>query len=87
MHDEINVWGYMELLPKYLIKESNFKLFELNSKGLYLIPEKKRKKIVVLHLHPPCEIRKFRVLCVGRQRSVQKSVMHMQNCCCINLNF
>ena len=69
MHDEINVWGYMELLPKYLTEQSNLVafpscsnyllkcwqfFFELNSKGLYLIPEKKReKKIVVLCLHSP----------------------------------
>lgn len=66
MHNEINVWGYMELLPKYLIEQSNFvafsilfklfvkvlaNFFELNSKGPYLIPEK--KEIVVLCLHPP----------------------------------
>lgn len=61
MRNEINVWGYMELLPKYLIEQSNFVtfsilfqlfvkvlaifFFELNSKGLYLIPEKKKRKL------------------------------------------
>ena len=86
MHDEINVWGYMELLPKYLTEQSNFvafsmlfKLFvkvvaifflELNSKGLYLIPEKKENCCFVFTSSIKCEIRKFLVLCVGRQRNV-----------------
>ena len=29
MHDEINVWGYMELLPKYLTEQSNFVAFSI----------------------------------------------------------
>ena len=102
MHNEINVWGYMELLPKYLIEQSNFvafsilfklfvkvlaNFFELNSKGLYLIPEKKENCCFVFTSSIKCEIRKFLVLRVGRQRNVQKSVMHIQNCCSTNLNF
>ena len=29
MHDEINVWGYMELLPKYLTEQSNLVAFSI----------------------------------------------------------
>ena len=83
MRNEINVWGYMELLPKYLIEQSNFVtfsilfqlfvkvlaifFFELNSKGLYLIPEKKKENcFFVFTFSIKCEVRKFLVLCVER---------------------
>ena len=50
---------------------------------------KKKKKVIVLSVHVlhKREIRKFHIVIVQwRQRNVQKSVMHVQNCCFASLN-
>ena len=61
---------------------------ELNSKGLYQSSGKEKESCCLRFpsLTKP-EIKHFHVVVVQwRQRNVQKSVMHVQNCCFANLN-
>ena len=61
----------------------------LNSKGLHQSSGKGKESCCLLFLSSTKhEIRQFLVVVVQqRQRNVQKSVMHVQNCCfaCLNL--
>ena len=61
---------------------------ELNSKGLYQSSGKEKESCcLVFPSSTKREIRQFHVVVVQwRQRNVQKSVMHVQNCCFANLN-
>ena len=62
---------------------------ELNSKKTVSKFRKRKKKgrCIVFTSWTKCEIREFHVAVVqGRQRNVQKSVMHVQSCCFANLN-
>ena len=61
---------------------------KLKSKGLYRSwGRKKESRCLVIMSSTKLEIRNFLVV-VGerRQRNVQKCVMHVQNCCFVNLN-
>ena len=61
---------------------------ELNSKGLYQSSGKEKDCCcLVFPSSTKREITHFHVLVVQRrQRNVQKSVMHVQSCCFVNLN-
>ena len=61
---------------------------ELNSKGLCQSSRKEKEgHCLVSTSSTKREIRQFHIEVVqGRQRNVQKSVMHVQSCCFVNLN-
>ena len=63
-------------------------LLELNSKGLHQSSEKEKESCCLLFpSSTKREIRQFHVVVVQRrQRNVQKSVMHAQSCCFVNVN-
>ena len=65
-----------------------FFFWELNSKRLYQSSGKEKESCcLVFPSSTKREIRHFHVVVVQRrQRNVQKSVMHVQSCCFVNLN-
>ena len=75
--------NFTALIPSRLIRQMSWQFFGgWILKDCIKVQKKKRKVVVVV-----VEIRHFHVVVVQRrQRSVQKSVMHVQSCCFANLN-
>ena len=80
--DLLAALNFMKLIVPRLI------LQKLNSKGLYQSSGKvKESCCLVFPSSTKREIRHFHIVVVqGRQRNIQKSVMHVQSCCFANPN-
>ena len=84
--------NFIDLIHHHLICQQCSRYFlGLNPKGPYLSLEKEKGNFCVVFTYsfkPPVrEIRRFHVAVVQRRlRNVQKSVMHVQSCCFVNIN-
>ena len=80
--------NFINLISFHLICQMLGNFSGVNFKGLYLRSEKgKENCCLVFTSSIKRETRRFHVVVVQqRQRNVQKSVMHVQSCCFVNLN-
>ena len=83
--------NFIDLIHYHLICQQCSRYFlGLNPKGPYLSLEKEKGNFCVVFTYsfkPVREIRRFHVAVVQRRlRNVQKSVMHVQSCCFVNIN-
>ena len=80
--------NYVALIPSRLILRMLANFFEADSKGLHQSSAKEKESCcLVFQSSTNREIRHFHVLVVQwRQRNEQKSLMHVQTCCFVNLN-
>ena len=83
--------NFIDLIHYHLICQQCSRYFlGLNPKGPYLSLEKEKENFCVVFTYsfkPVREIRRFHVAVVQRRlRNVQKSVMHVQSCCFVNIN-
>ena len=83
--------NFIDLIHHHLICQQCSRYFlGLNPKGPYLSLEKEKGNFCVVFTYsfkPVREIRRFHVAVVQRRlRNVQKSVMHVQSCCFVNIN-
>ena len=84
--------NFIDLIHHHLICQQCSRYFlGLNPKGPYLSLEKEKGNFCVVFTYsfkPVREMRRFHVAVVQRRlRNVQKSVMHVQSCCFVNINF